>query len=351
MPLLFRIGLVVAVLALGAGVLFVGLRGAGALVGGIGSTIGGFIGGVTSTPAPSVAVGTITGAPSLAQPSEPYTAESNVDLVATVPSGLAGDTTHRIRVYLALPGQAPAPIQEVALAPDPKTVIPVKLETGINDFSVTIIGAAGESEHSAVVRYVFDNVPPKITITTPKNGATVNGKAVDIKGKTQARTTLLARNDGNGSSFGATAESDGTFALSVSIDVGSNVIAITGTDPAGNVTSTTLTVTRGPGKLTAALATSTRQIKRSRLPEPITLSVTVTDPDGQPLAGADVTFTLSIPGIPVITTSVKTGPDGRASFPTSIPKGATVAPGSAAVYVTTTAFGNTTDSVSLTVVQ
>ena len=116
----------------------------------------------------------------------------------------------------------------------PKTVIPVQLTDGINDFTVTIVGPGGESDPSLVVRYVFDDAPPKITITSPKNNATVNSKAVEIKGKTQARTTLLARNEANGSSIAGTAESDGTFTLSVALSAGANKITIDGTDPAGN---------------------------------------------------------------------------------------------------------------------
>ena len=72
------------------------------------------------------------------------------------------------------------------------------------------------------------------------------------------------------------------------------------------MTETSLKVKRGSGKLTAKLTASTYQIKRSRLPEPITLTATVTDPDGKPLADADVTFTLSIPGIPTVTIDGKT---------------------------------------------
>ena len=118
----------------------------------------------------------------------------------------------------------------------------VELTKGINDFTVTIVGPAGESEPSLVVRYVLDATPPKITITSPKDNAVVNGKAVTIKGKTQARTTLLARNDANGSSIAGTAEADGTFTLSLALSPGVNTIAITGTDPAGNVTETSLSV-------------------------------------------------------------------------------------------------------------
>ena len=45
---------------------------------------------------------------------------------------------------------------------------------------------------------------------------------------------MLARNDANGSSVAGTAESDGTFTLSVALATGVNKITITGTDPAGN---------------------------------------------------------------------------------------------------------------------
>ena len=84
------------------------------------------------------------------------------------------------------------------------------------------MGPGGGSGPSAVVRYVYDKAPPKITITSPKNNAIVNGKALTIKGKTQARTTLLAFNDTNGSSIAGTAEPDGTFSLSLSISAGVN---------------------------------------------------------------------------------------------------------------------------------
>ena len=58
-----------------------------------------------------------------------------------------------------------------------------------------------------------------------------------------------------------------------------------------------LTVSRGSGKLRASLSASAYSISRARLPQTIQLTVTVDDPDGKPLEGAEVTFTLSIPGI------------------------------------------------------
>lgn len=353
LPIIIRLALLAAVIVLGAGVLWVGARGLGTVVGGIGSTLGGFVQGVTATPSPKPLVALVVGAPSLQPPSEPYTSEPTVDLVVTVPADMVGDKTHKIRVYLALPGLDPSPIQEVQIAATAKTVIPgVSLTDGINDFSASIVGPGGtESDRSAVARFVFDDVPPKITITSPKANAVVNGSAVSIKGKTQARTTLIARNTANGSSIAGTAESDGTFTLSLALSTGTNKIVIDGTDPAGNVAEAILTVRRGSGKLTVSLSASTYQITRSKLPEPVTLFAAVSDPDGRALAGAVLTFTLSMPGIPTVSIDATTDADGKASFKTSVPKGASLGQGSATVLVTSTDFGSTQDFTVISIVK
>lgn len=351
LPIVGRLGLGALVVALVAGVLYIGMGGLGTIVGGLGTTVGGFVDDVTSTPTPKPSVASVSDPPSLEQPTEPYTSEATADLVVTIPPGLAGDPDHRIRVYLALADQKAQPIEEVPLADGPQTVIPVDLTKGINDFMVTIIGPGGESERSAVVRYVFDAAPPKITISSPKDGAIINRPAVEIKGKTQARTTLVARNAANGSSITGTAEADGTFSLKLAIATGSNQISITGTDPAGNATDVDLTVRRGTGKLTVALGSSAYQIKRGQLPEGVTLSATVTDPDGRALEGAAVTFTLSMPGIPTVTFDAKTGKNGKASFQTTIPRGADLGQGSATVLVSSDQFGSTEDYTVITIVK
>jgi len=351
MPVILRVGMVAAVVTLGAGVLWVGAGGLGVVAGGLGSTVGGFVNGVTSTPSPTPASASVSDPPTLEQPSEPYTSERTADLVVTVPNGLAGDTAHRIRVYLALPDQAPAAIQEAPIADGPQTIIPVELADGINDFTVSIVGPGGQSESSLAVRFVYDATPPKVTIATPKNNATVNGQAVEIKGKTQARTTLLARNDANGSSIAGTAGPDGAFDLSLAIAPGVNTITIIGTDPAGNVSEVSLNVKRGNGKLTVKLNASDAQIKRSRLPEPVTLSANVTDPDGRRLAGAAVTFTLSIPGIQTVTIDTTTDANGHATFRTTVPKGADLGQGSAAVLASTSDFGSTEDFLAISIVR
>lgn len=351
LPIIAKLGLVAAIGLLGFGVVYLGMGGLGTVVGGVGTALGGFVDKVTATPTPKPSVASISDAPALAQPSEPYTREPTVDLIVTVPAGLAGDPDQRIRVYLALADQAPVAIQDAPLADAASTIIPVELTKGINDFSVTIVGPAGESDPSAVVRYVLDEQPPKITITSPKNGGVVNRMAVTIKGKTQARTTLLAKNASNGSSIAGTAEADGTFSLSLRLSNGVNKITITGTDPAGNVSPASLSVRRGTGKLTVALTASAYTIKVASLPEPITLSATLIDPDGRPLPDVDITFILTMPRIPPVTAPYKTDKNGKATFETIIPRGADIGPGVATVRASSSEFGPADDYTPITIAK
>ena len=85
--------------------LYLGAGGLGKLVGGIGSALGGFVVSVTATPTPKPSIAAVADAPTIQEPTEPYTQESTVDLVVTVPPGVVGDPNQRIRVYLALKDQ------------------------------------------------------------------------------------------------------------------------------------------------------------------------------------------------------------------------------------------------------
>jgi hypothetical protein len=348
-PVVGRVALGAGVIAVAVLVLYVGAGGVGFVAGALGNTITSFVRGVTATPVPSPTAPTVAEAPSIESPTEPYTNQSQVDLVVTVPSRLAGNPDYLVRVYLALKDQAPAPIDEKPLSPTPKMIIPVTLTNGVNDFSVTLVGPAGESESSPLARWILDTNPPGIKLSSPKDGAEINRKAVTIEGRTQARSTIIIRNQKTNESITGTAAADGTFALSVPITTGSNVIHIAITDPAGNDNALNLTVRRGSGRLRASLSSSAYLIHQKDLPIDVRLTVLVDDPDGQPLAGAHVTFTLSVPGIPTITGDATTDSNGHASFVTKVPKGASRGSGSAAVLVRTDDFGRTTDETLITI--
>lgn len=350
-PLIGRLALVVAVLVLAAVVLYVGAGGIARVADAVGDTLGSFMEEVTASPTPAPTILTVSAAPSLASPDEPYTNLDSVDLVVSVPKAVAGDPDHRIRVYLALEGQEPAPIDEWPTAAQGRSIIPVLLTDGINDFSVTLVGPAGESEPSAVVRYVLDTKPPGIILAAPRDGATLNRKAVDLEGRSQARSTLIARNLTTGDSIAGTADANGRFVLSLPIAMGGNRIAIGATDPAGNANQLELRITRGSGALRAVLGVSSYSVRLATLPEPIRLAVTVDDPDGKPLEGALVTFTLSIPGIQTVTADGVTDANGRAEFQTTIPAGADVGTGTAAVLVRTGEYGTATDDTTVKIVK
>jgi hypothetical protein len=351
LPIPIRLALVVGVIALGGAVLYVGAGGLSRAAGAVGSSLTGFMDDLSATPVPSPTEAFISDAPDLESPEEPYTSEAALDLVFTVPARLAGDSEHRIRVFQQLKDQQAVAIGEWPIGATQRVVVPVELERGINDFSALIVGPGGASESSPVVRYVLDILPPKVTITSPKANAKVNRSAVDVVGKTQARTTLIARNEANDTSISVVAQGDGAFELRLPLASGSNVIRITATDPAGNVGEGTVTVRRGSGKLTVALSASDYQFRRSRLPEPIRLTVSVTDPDGSALEGAAVTITLSIPGIAAITREGHTNAAGRVSFETTVPRAATLGQGLAAVLVRTNQFGSVDDRAEITIVK
>lgn len=343
--------LIVALAGLGGAVFLSASGGIGTLAGALGASLSGFFDKIVATPEPSVATVLAADAPVIATPSEPYTNLTTVDLKVTIPAVTVGNDAARLRIYLTLEGQEPAVIAELPIGATIRMIVPVDLTPGRNDFHATIAEAGVESEPSPVVTFIQDTDPPKMVLTSPKDGATVNRPTAIIVGTTQPRTTLLARNATNGQSFSGVAGSDGAFSLTLPLEPGANAITITGRDPAGNNGELAITLVRGSGKLTATLTSSAYRIATSSLPTSIQLSVLVIDPDGQPISEAAITFTVTVPGIPPVSKDAATGVDGRATFSTTLPKGVTVGNGIATAFVTTTAYGTTSAAKTINIVK
>lgn len=351
LPMTARLLLVVAVVALGGAVFATASGGIGSLVRALGASLSGFVNDISATSAPSATPTVVADAPVIASPAEPYTNQPSVDLEVTIPSEYVGDPTVRVRVYLALEGQEPAAITETTVGSTIRLIVPVDLTPGRNDLSATIVDSGIESEASPIVTYILDTEPPAFVLSEPQDGETVNRPDVAIAGATQPRTTLLARNDANGTSISGQAGADGTFNLDLPIELGPNAIRLKGTDPAGNEGELTFSVVRGSGDLTATLTSSANRVSVATLPVSLQLNVLVSDPDGLPLAGATVTFNLTVPGIPPVAKEAVTGGDGRATFTTTLPTGVTVGSGIATVVVATDAFGETSANKTITFVE
>jgi hypothetical protein len=348
----FRLLAGVAVIALGVGVLLIANGGLGKVASVVGTSFSGLLADLTKTPTPSAADLVVADPPSLDAPDEPYTNQPTVDLTGTVPSAVAGQAQTRIRIYLAIGNGNPGVAREMAVGTSQRFLVPgLTLSKGTNTFTATIIGPSDlESDASAAVTYILDTTKPKIAISSPKANAIVNAKSVQVVGVTQARSTLSLRNQTTNATVAGAADAKGAFSIAVPIGTGSNQVQVTATDPAGNVNTATLTVRRGTGELSANVSASFYQVKLSKLPESVRLSVIVTDPDGRALAGASVTFTLAVPGVPAIASStLTTSSTGRASFTTTIPKGATAGQCSITAIVHSTDFGDTTDRTVITI--
>ena len=340
--------------ALGAGVLLLATGGLGKVAATIGTALNGFVTDITTAPSPSPSQVAIGDAPVLDAPDEPYTNQTTVDLGGHIPTAVVGAADTRIRIYVAIGNGQPGPVLDVPVGTSQRFLIPgIELSPGVNAFTATILGPDGtESDPSAVVRYILDVTKPRIVVNSPKNGAVVNDHAVRFVGQTQARSTVTAKNLTTNVMVTGAADEKGGFNLVLPIGNGVNQIAIGAVDPAGNENTLNLVVRRGTGALRASLTASYYQVRLGKLPEPVTLSVSVTDPDGRALQGASVTFTLAVPSVPVITSSVlTTAADGTATFTTTIPKGATTGQCSVTVIVQTKPFGNTTDRSVITIAK
>jgi hypothetical protein len=350
----FRALLALLVVALGVGVLLAATGGLGKVAATVGSAFNGFVMDLTKAPSPSPTTVVVADSPVLEAPDEPYTNQPTVDLVGHVPQAVVGTSDTRIRIYVAVGKGDPGPVLDIPVGSSPRFLIPgVELSPGTNMFTATIIGPGGvESDRSPVVTYILDMTKPRLVISSPKSGAIVNARIVKLVGQTQGRSAMSARNLTTNATVAGAADEKGAFSLILPIGTGVNQIEVGAVDPAGNENMVTIAIRRGTGALMANVSASFYQVRLGKLPEPVTLSVSVTDPDGRVLKDAKVTFTVAIPGVPAIASSVlTTSANGTATFKTTIPKGATTGQCSVTVIVQTKDFGDTTDRTVITIVK
>jgi Glucodextranase, domain B len=349
-PLVIRTGLVLAVVALGSVVFLVASGGFGA---GLTALAGGFSNAfnrLVATPVPTE-TDLPTDSPRIASPDQPYTNQAVVNLDVSVPVAALGDPSAKVRIYLALEGLQASPVLDVPVGTTSRLVVPFTLTEGRNDISATLFRGQGESEHSPIVTFYLDVTPPKITITSPKDGASIDTPDATIKGRTQEGSTVIARNPANNASITTLAARDGTFEIDLPLVPGDNSIAISATDPAGNTADKTLDLKQGSTEMRVRLSASLYTISVRHHPSSFQLTVLVTDPARDPLPGAKAFFTLQIPGLAPISNELYTGLDGRAIFTTPLVGTLQKGGGLATVLVTDDVYGESSARVTLTFVK
>jgi hypothetical protein len=350
-PLATRTLLALSVVVLGGAAFVIASGGIGPLLSTLGAGFTSALGHLTATPVPTATQLIVTDSPVIASPAQPYTNQATVELRVSVPAAVVGDPGAKVRVYLALEGLEPAPVVDQQVGTTSTMTIPFELTPGRNNISATLFRGTEESEQSPFITYILDQDAPKITVTSPKAGSAIDTPDVTIKGTTQAGTSLVALNAGNGTSISSVAAKDGTFEFGLPLAPGTNQITITGTDPAGNVGKTTFKLIQGSSKMGVRLTASSYRISISKHPASLQLVVLVTDPAGSALPGARAFFTLQIPGLAPISNDLVTGADGRAVFTTPLVGPLTKGGGLGTVLVTSELYGTSTDRVTLTFVK
>lgn len=172
---------------------------------------------------------------------------TNQSLAPTVPQ-LSQDFTATNTAQIKIEGFADAkttiqlfhnasPDQTTITGDDGKFEFSVSLEKGSNTFQAQAVADSGnKSDKSApyVVSYLQGN--PKLDITSPKDGDSINASSVTITGQLDPGSTV-AIND-----HLAIVDSNGNFQASVNLQNGDNLIKIVATDTAGNTISKQLQV-------------------------------------------------------------------------------------------------------------
>lgn len=354
LPLVAKAALAGGVVVLGWLCLMIGLGLVRPAVSSLASGVGGMLGALTSmvsTPAPSSA-GPVTAVATIRPPDAPVTNLASVDLTVQVPAGVVGTTGYTCRLYVTLPDAQPVQVMETPIGGTATLVMPsVALAKGANVFTATIVGPGGEGPPSQPVTITLDVSKPPITITAPKNGSSVKGSSVTVRGKTQAASTVRIQNAANGATATTTADDAGVFSAAVTIAAGPNALTVTVTDPAGNGNAATVTVASGTGVFRVTLSGTVYQFDRKKLPASVTFTALVIGADGKRVAGASALFTVSVPGLqPLVSVPATTDSKGTATFTATIPKGAMAGSGLATVLVTMpTGTQTATDRAVLTV--
>ena len=167
LPVAAKAALGVAVVALGAVVLFTMVGALPRIVSTVGGALSGIAGAVLPSPSPSPTLVVVPVSPLLDAPTQAATNQASVTVSGSVPASIVGRRAgFTIRLYVALPKKEPVQVREVPLGETPSFAIPdVALQPGRNDFSATVVSPEGESEASPIVTYVLDATKPKIVVS------------------------------------------------------------------------------------------------------------------------------------------------------------------------------------------
>ena len=236
-------------------------------------------------------------APALAAPAVATTTESEIDLTGSLPADLGDGAADRLRIYVnddlirtrRLPRSSPFTLSGIPLVP------------GENRISAALSGPGGEGLHSPPVVVVRDSAEPIIIISAPRPETVLTRAEVTVRGRTEPLASVSVTNVTLADQSAVDADAEGQFQAIVPLALGSNEIVVASRDAAGNRGSARLDLVRSESMAAIALTVSPNSLLLARLPGELDIVATVHDELGQPVGGAEVFFSVSVPGLAATT--------------------------------------------------
>jgi hypothetical protein len=249
-------------------------------------------------------------APQILAPEQLLTRENSIDLTLLRPTGLDGasDYTLRITVNGETERERPLPAQEQFV------IAGVALAEGENSIRAALVGDAGVGATSPAITVTRDTAAPVIRVTRPEPGTTVYSATFSMRGRTEAGATLDVVDVATGAALETSIDPDGRFSTELTLALGNNALLLSSRDPAGNTASTNIVINRADSLAALTLTVSDDRLKAEDLPQRLVATVYIQDERGQPVDGAQVTFSVSPPNATTITYRT-TSAAGQAEWP------------------------------------
>jgi hypothetical protein len=236
-------------------------------------------------------------APQILTPEVVLTRATTVDLTLIRPSGLDPNVTYTVRITVNgnTAKEPPLPQQEQFV------VAGVPLSEGENSVRAVLVDDAGLGATSPPLTITRDTTAPVIRVTRPEPGSTVYGEQDTLRGRTEAGATIDITDVATGAAVAASVDTDGRFTADLTLALGANQLQLSSRDPAGNEASARITITRASSLAVLTLTVSDDQLKVADLPQKVEATAVIKDENGQPVDGAQVTFSLSPPNATTLT--------------------------------------------------
>lgn len=190
----------------------------------------------------------------------------------------------------------------------------IPLKRGSNKLGVLLANTTGDGPLSETLTIRLDDRAPRLKVTSPRAGSTLNADSVTVRGRTVPGIRVVIRNVTTDQKVEAYADGEGRFGASVRLKRGRDTIKVAVADAAGNEKVEQFAIVRGNGKPEARLSLSRDGFRRSALPRHFDARVSVLDADGRPIKGARVVFTIAPPGTPAQIRETTTAKDGVATW-------------------------------------